>query len=319
LQDLDYTFSYFENNIEQKNILPATGDTIAWFSFMVFLGVQWWSSNLFDGGGPEMSRFTAVKSKRSAILAGLTPILLFFVLSFLLLFQVLVILGLSGDQGVEETHYVEGVFQIIPEPFQGLVLIGFFTMFLTSSEALMNWGASFLAVDVYKGYISPEVSAKKLRKISFLIMLFISLVATLFAFQINSLQGLVKIAFSIAAGVAPVYILRWVWYRINAWSQISAMISSAFFTLIYSSFHDITPLQDFPMEETRIVFVTTSTSIIWIAITFLSKDQRRVTKEIMSKIIVSPKAFLLRLGFAILLGIILMVITASLWFYFLFW
>jgi len=63
----DGLFTFFEKNPDKKSILPAQSDTNSWFSLIVFLGIQWWSSYLFDGGGPEMSRFTAVNDKKSAL------------------------------------------------------------------------------------------------------------------------------------------------------------------------------------------------------------------------------------------------------------
>lgn len=313
--NLDNAFQYFEQFPEKKDILPSTSDSVSWFSIIVFIGIQWWSSNLFDGGGPEMARFTAVKNKRSAVLAGLMPIVLFFVLSFLLLFQVLVILGVSGEEAVGERQYVIGVFQIVPEAFKGLIFIGFFTMFITSCESLMNWGASFLTIDVFKNYLAPNSSTKRIRLVSFLTMVFICLVATIFAFSVNSLQGLAKITFSIAAGVAPVYILRWIWHRINAWSQISAMVSSGVFTLIYPYIHNHIPFANYPLEESRLVVVTILTTCVWVLLTLLTKDKSEQTKLVMQKTVTSTSNFLKRLALALFLGISLMLVTVSVWWY----
>lgn len=313
--NFDNVFQYFERFPEKKEILPNASDSVSWFSIIVFTGIQWWSSNLFDGGGPEMARFTAVKNKRSAILAGLTPIAIFFILSFILLFQVLVILGLSSKEAVGEIHYVNGVFEIVPEAFKGLILIGFFTMFITSCESLMNWGASFLTIDVFQNYLAPDSSAKRIRSISFLTMVFICLMATFFAFSVNSLQGLIKITFSIAAGVAPVYILRWIWYRINAWSQISAMVSSGVFTLLYPYIHNHTPFVNYPFEESRLVVVTFLTTFVWVLVTFLTKDKSERTRSVMRENVNSPQWILKRLALSLLLGIVLMGITVAVWWY----
>ena len=139
--------------------------------------------------------------------------------------------------------------------------------------------------------------------------------ATFFAFSVNSLQGLIKITFSIAAGVAPVYILRWVWYRINAWSQISAMISSGVFTLLYPYIHEYTPFVNYAQEESRLVVVTCLTTFVWVLVTFLTKDKSARTRSVMKENVNSPQWILKRLALSLLLGVVLMGITVSVWWY----
>ncbi len=310
-------FTFFEHFPEKKQLLPASTDKDAWFSIVIFLGVQWWSSYLFDGGGPEMARYTAVKGKKNALLTGLVPIIISFVLSFFLFGHILLILGFSSENGNQEVQYIERVFEIVPEAFRSIVFLGFFGMFITTAESLMNWGASFLTMDAYKEYIDPKAPEKRIRFISFSSMLLLSLLAIFFAWHIESLQSLVKITFSMAAGVAPVFILRWIWFRINAWSQLSAMLSSALLTLIYPYFHQSLPFHYFAMEESRVLVVTILTSSIWVAITFLTPNQREEVREKMSPILGSRIVFLKRFLIAVILGITLLLLTAVFWWWFL--
>jgi Na+/proline symporter len=135
-----------------------------------------------------------------------------------------------------------------------------------------------------------------------------------FALQIDSLQNLIKITFSIAAGVAPVYILRWIWFRINAWSQLSAMLSSAVFTLLYPSLHKILPLRNFPLEESRVLVVTILTTIIWILITFLTPNQEIEVRNKMLPVLGSRKVFVKRFILALFLGILLTLLIPLCWY-----
>jgi SSS family solute:Na+ symporter len=310
----DGLFTFFEKNPDKKSILPAQSDTNTWFSLIVFLGIQWWSSYLFDGGGPEMSRFTAVNNKKSALFTGLLPIAISFILGFFILGHIIMLLGLNPNQNSQEIFYVKSVFEIIPEVFKPLVLLAFFGMFISTAESLLNWGASFLTIDAYKQYLTPSASDKSIRIISFLAMFILSATSTIFALEVDSLQSVVKITFSIAAGVAPVYILRWVWYRINAWSQLSAMLSSAAFTLVYPNIHAYFPLSQFPMEESRIVMVTLFTSLIWLLITFITLDQRTEVQQKMLSIVGEKRLFLKRFVIAISLGISFLVFVALVWY-----
>ena len=73
-------FNFFIENPTKKSLLPLNSSS--WFSMLIYLGVQWWSCYLFDGGGAETSRFTAVKTPKDAIKAALTPFVISFIISF---------------------------------------------------------------------------------------------------------------------------------------------------------------------------------------------------------------------------------------------
>lgn len=310
---LDAINSFFENHPEKKELFPSKSHTSDWFSLFVFIGIQWWSCYLFDGGGPEMARFTSVKNKKSAILSGILPNVISLVLSFLVLGHIFMILGLSNTASTKEIQYVETVFLVVPDVLKPLVLLGFFGMFITTAESLLNWGASFLTMDAYKIYVYPKASDRNIRLISFASMFVLSLLAMFFAHQIDSLQSLVKITFSIAAGVAPVYILRWIWFRINAWSQLSAMLSSAVFTLVYPTIHSVLPLKNYPMEESRVLVVTMFTTLVWLLVTFLTINQSNAVRLIMMPILESRKMFIKRFIIALLVGISVMIFLALSW------
>jgi Na+/proline symporter len=225
----------------------------------------------------------------------------------------LLVLGLSVENGNQEIQYIERIFGVVPEALKSIVLLGFFGMFITTAESYMNWGASFLTMDAYKIYIQPKASEKRIRLVSFTSMLLLSLLSLVFAWQIESLQSLVKITFSMAAGVAPVYILRWIWFRINAWSQLTAMISSALFTLLYPELHEFSPFKDFPMEESRVLVVTILTTLIWLIVTFITPNQQAEVRLQMMPILESRKVFMKRFAIALILGLILLLVTAGSW------
>lgn len=308
--------NYFSQHPGKSQIFPQWHETENWFSIVVFIGIQWWSCNLFDGGGPEMARYTSVKDSKRATWAGLINPFLLLLIGSLLILQVLLILSTQNATILNnEKAYVTVIFSSIPDYLKGAVFLGFFGMFITTAEALMNWGASFLTIDLYQKHRNPNATQKRIRHISFFTMGFLSLLATFFALQISNLESLIKITFSIAAGVAPVYILRWVWYRINAWSQLSAMISSGVFTLLYSSFHDSLPLRYMPMTESRILVVTILTSAVWICITFLTTNQSFEVKQRMLylKSELSPTIFIRRFAIAFGLGFLSLLLVVFFW------
>lgn len=308
--------SFFSSHADKKRIFPEYNDGVGWFSIFAFLGVQWWSANLFDGGGPEMARYTAVENSKQATWAGLLSPFLSLLLGTFLLIQVLLIMASNNVMEVDsEKLYVFSIFERTPDYLKGLIFLGFFGMFITSAEALMNWGASFLTIDLFQKHCNPDASPKTIRKISFIAMLILSLLAILFALQIDNLESLIKIVLSISAGVAPVYILRWIWFRINAWSQLSAMLSSGVYTLLYPYFHESLPLHNFPMSESRLLFVTFFTMATWIIVTYLTKDQSKEVQERLSSIRgeINVTRFSKRFILALILGLVSLLVVVGFW------
>ena len=152
--------------------------------------------------------------------------------------HVVALLGYSEHSMPGELAYVSSLFNLLPSYSKDIVFLGFFAMFITTAESLLNWGASFLVIDAWNGWLNPNKKQKEHRSFSIVMMLALSLLSVLVALNVSNLLELIKITFSISAGVAPVFILRWIWFRINAWSQLSAMLSSGVFTLIYPYLHE---------------------------------------------------------------------------------
>jgi Na+/proline symporter len=144
-------------------------------------------------------------------------------------------------------------------------------------------------------------------------MAVLSCLSILVGLYITNLQQLIKITFSISAGVAPVFILRWVWFRINAWSQLSAMICSGFLTLCYPLIHELTSLSIFPMEESRILVVTLLTTLTWVVVTLLTPNQAEEIEARMLSIIPKKRVIFYRLGLALLLGVFLTLLNWGIW------
>jgi SSS family solute:Na+ symporter len=294
---------YLRNNPEDFELFPSNGDASIWFNLFIFICINWWSAQLWDGSGPEMVYYSKLRSRKMAFWVGLTPAINQMLVFFLILTMTLMVILLAQEQNSNEIIFVEQLFLYMPEGWEGIILVTYFILFITYSETILTWGASLLSIDLYKNYLQKDVSDKRLVGISFGIMLAISILATLLALSSNQLQQMVKIFFSISAGVAPVYILRWVWFRINAWSQISAMLSSAVCTLCYPLIHEWTPLSPFDMYDARILVTTIVTSLCWIVVTLLTPDSSAIVQEKLLPIIRSRSRILKQLLLAITIGI----------------
>lgn len=258
----------------KTDLFPPQHLPSEWGLFGVFVGIQWWSAQLFDGGGPEMARYTATSGRWNVIKAALLPVVMNLFLGIGLLMMIVIAIGLSPTKG-HEIGFVDNILMVVPSTFAPLIVLGFFAMFIATSESLMNWGASFLSVDLYKTYLRPSMSDRHYQLMAFIAMLGLCLLAFFIAINNTSLKYLILLVFSISAGVAPVYILRWFWLRINAYSQLAAMLASCFFTLLFELLkHWYPSLFEFYYLDawsTQLLLVTLFTMIVWIVVTLLTK------------------------------------------------
>jgi Na+/proline symporter len=304
-------FNFFLENPEKKELLPTSINDL--FSFAVFLGVQWWSCNMFDGGGAETARFTAVSNPKEAVKAGILPVIIGFILSFFLVFHVVVLLGVGQHAPPHEMNYLRSLDSLLSPLARDIVLLGYFAMFISTVESLITWGASLVVSDLWKGWIWPDITEAQTTRVSLLCIAGIGIISSIFAYCSNDLQQVIKITFSIGAGVAPLYIIRWFWYRINGWSQIAAMLVSGITTLLYPSFHSMTPMAPFPMEESRIVVVTGITTMMWLLVTFLTKDESPLVRSRMLPFVGAAKDHFPKFALALMLGFLMVGMNYLIW------
>lgn len=229
---------------EQTALLPSfqtTDNGSSLPNFLVFILVQWWSVNIVDNSGPNAQRHLQAKSQFAAFKTLFVPIL---VTSVMFLFVSTIwdcgLLeyknNIYGDID-KEAFYLHVAIKYLPDGFKAVVLIAILFSFITTLESIINWGGALLTVDIIKTYLYKKGSDRRYKYVSFAAMLLVSVISLAFAFNNDKIIDLQKFIFSISAGVAPVFVLRWFWWRINAWTQISAMLSSLVYTVVFDSFY----------------------------------------------------------------------------------
>ena len=268
--------------IELSPIFPVNK-----WNMMVLFFVQTWSVNLFDGSGIEAQRFFSTKKKSNAWKVAILSSSLAVLFSLIIVF-----INYLGANKFETPNLQDKEMYILvylqsglPNWFSPFILVAFFAAFITSFEGLLNWGASYLTIDGYKTYLNPKANRKRLSYISIITMLIIVVTSLVTTYFNDNLTVLTKIFFSISAGVAPVFALRWFWLRINVWSQISAMISSGIYTLLYQSFIKNTSIETLWLTNTslnqysiQLICITVATTLTWIIVTFSTpKDEKMIT------------------------------------------
>ncbi len=240
-------------------------------SFLAFIGVQWWASWYPGaepgGGGYVAQRMMSAKNEKHSLFATLW----FTIAHYCIRPWPWIIVGLASlvlypDLGAEEKRlgYVFAMRDFLPTGLKGLMIAAFFAAYMSTIATQLNWGTSYVMNDFYRRFLQRDRDEKHYVKISRIttgLMMIISLGVTLI---LNTISGAWAFIIEAGAGLGLVLILRWFWWRINAWSEISAMIAP-FFAYGYVKF-----FTDIQFPESLFLIVGFST-IVWLTVTFLTK------------------------------------------------
>ena len=118
----------------------------------------------------------------------------------------------------------------LPHQYRGIAIAGFLAAFMSTIATQLNWGASYLVSDFYRRFLSKSASESHYVMVSRLCTVLLVIVAAWVSVQLGSIASGWEIVLQVGAGTGAVYILRWYWWRINAWSEISAMACSLLVT-----------------------------------------------------------------------------------------
>ena len=167
----------------------------------------------------------------------------------------------------------------LPSGLLGLVLASLIAAYMSTISTHLNWGASYIVNDFYKQQIDPKASEKRLVAVGRISTIILMVFSALIALALNNAKQLFDIILMFGAGTGLIFILRWFWWRINAWSEIAAMISSGVLSLLlkFTAFGSVL----FGNEETlglfpswfQFPFVVLLTTIVWIIVTYTTKPE----------------------------------------------
>jgi len=249
-------------------------------TFFVFIAVNWWASWYPGaepgGGGYVAQRIFSAKNEKHSLLATLW----FNVAHYALrpwpwiLVALVAVVRLQHDAKFladPETGYIRIMISDLPAYLRGLMIAAFAAAYMSTIGTQLNWGASYLVNDVYRRYIKtkPEKHYVNFSQLVTMILMVLSAIVT---FYMDSIASAWQFLMAIGAGTGLVYILRWFWWRINAWSEISAMIAAFTISLILQfqfHFNENDPRQFAYLLLITVAFTTT----VWITVTFLTSPE----------------------------------------------
>src|SRR5690349_9320143 len=267
----------------QGSVLSFVPDiNSAWMpmiTFLVYISMVWWASWYPGaepgGGGYIAQRMFCAKDEKNSLLATLWfnvahyavrpwPWILV-ALASLILFP-----GLQDP----ETGYIRVMIAHLPPSLRGLMVAAFAAAYMSTIATQLNWGASYLVNDFYRRFLKPEESPRHYVNASKVATVFLTIVSAVVTFYLDSIAGAWKMLLVTGAGTGSVLLLRWYWWRVNAWSEVSAMVA-AFITSItlQSALHMDS---DDPRSFAWIMIITVSiTTAVWLAVTFLTPAEPR--------------------------------------------
>jgi Na+/proline symporter len=175
-----------------------------------------------------------------------------------------------SDPGV---GYPSVIRDLAPAGLRGLILVAFFAAFMSTISTQVNWGASYLVNDFYKRFLKPDADDQHLTRVSRAASLLVLVVGSVAAWIMRdiSVDEAWKILAALGAGTGAVFMLRWFWWRINAWTEITAMVVSLGAFVIVSRFIEA--------NEYRMAVVAGITIVAWLGVTYLTAPEHRDTLE----------------------------------------
>jgi SSS family solute:Na+ symporter len=266
-------------------VIPPTDQ--AWLplsTLLVFLGVQWWAAwypgQEPGGGGYVVQRILSAKDERHGLLATLWFTIAHYALRPWpwILVGFVALLRYPGLSNPEE-GYVRVMVDILPSPYKGLLLAAFAAAYMSTISTHLNWGASYLVNDVYLRFLKPNAS-QRAQVIASRVATVLMMVSSLIVMSmLSSVEQGWKLLIGLGAGTGLVFILRWYWWRVNAWSEISAMTASFITSVALASFgYDLSNPASHTYAKTMLITVLVTT-VVWLSVTFLTQPERTATLD----------------------------------------
>jgi len=257
---------------------PAQGATwMPAITLAVYLGMNWWASWYPGaepgGGGYVAQRIFAARSERDGLLATLWfNIAHYAVRPWPWILVALVSTVLYTDLENPRQGYLLAVVDLLPPGITGLLIAGFAAAYMSTISTQLNWGASYLVNDLYARFLRPQAEQVELVRVSRLATLFLMLASLVVTAFMTSIEGAWRFLLAIGAGTGLVLILRWYWWRINAWSEVSAMLASLVVSLTLWFLVGMDP--DDPAQWATIMITTVLVSTaVWVTVTFLTSPE----------------------------------------------
>lgn len=294
--------------ISKMDMLPDFNNTETLITLLIIpIALQWWSSWYPGaepgGGGYIAQRMLAAKDENHAIGAtfffnfvhyALRPWPWILVaLASLVIFPDIASLqssfpNIPADKLGHDLAY-PAMLNFLPSGILGIVLASLIAAYMSTISTHLNWGASYVVNDFYKRFVKEKASEKELVNVGRITTVLMMIVSGILALSLTNVKQVFDIIIMFGAGTGLLFILRWFWWRINAWSEIAAMFSSGVISILlnFTSLGSILFASEtgvFP-SWFKFPFVVLITTIIWLIVTYITQpDSKEVLYSFYQKI-----------------------------------
>jgi Na+/proline symporter len=201
---------------------------------MTFVFFQWWSASNIGGGGYMVQRMLSARDEKHAFAGTLW----YNIAQYCLRSWPWVLAGLCAAimyPALEdpEIGYILLMKSLLPAGILGLVVASFFAAYMSTIDTHLNWGASYLVNDIYRRFLRPKASQHHYIVASMTVTVLLAIAGMLVTTLMRSIREGWYLITSISGGVTIIYVLRWYWWRINAWSEIAALVAALVCTVVF--------------------------------------------------------------------------------------
>ena len=291
-----------DNTLKFIPPIPDTGVATQTFwespfsKFLIFISVMWWSHHGTDGGGYIIQRMSSAKNERHALLATLWfniahyalrvwPWIIVAVVS-IVMFPI--IPSEYSELGVK-AGYPLVMNTLLGPGLKGILIVSFLAAFMSTIDTHLNWGVSYLINDIYKRFFKPNETERHYVLVGKIMTVILMILAAFTALKMQSISKAWEFIFAMGAGIGLVLILRWFWWRVNAWSEITALATSivitisfeiiAYFQTInnnleYSLFGSAPSIFGMSLQvHHKLMIIVPIAIIAWITVTFFTEPE----------------------------------------------
>ncbi len=250
-------------------------------TFLVYIGMYWWSvwypGAEPGGGGYVAQRIFCAKDEKNSLLATLWFNIAHYALrpwAWILTALAVVVLypQLSLPGADAEGGFIRVWVDYMPPAFRGLMLAAFAAAYMSTIATQLNWSSSYIVNDFYRRFLVRQRNEKHYVTVSKVATLGLMVLGASVSYLMQTVAGGWDMLVNIGAGTGAVYLLRWYWWRINAWSEISAMTTAAV-TSIILRFASPFAASDPNQFGKNLVLTVAITTIVWLAATFLTQPE----------------------------------------------
>ena len=260
------------------DFLPAPDS--AWMpltAFLVFIGVNWWASWYPGaepgGGGYVAQRIFCAKDEKHSLWATLWFNIAHYALRpWPWILVALASVVLYPDLADKEAGYVQVMVDHLPASLRGLMLAAFLAAYMSTISTHLNWGASYVINDFYRRFLRPQADERHHLRAAQVATILLMLLAGGVTYYLETIRGAWALLLMIGAGTGAVYLLRWYWWRINAWSEISAMAAAFLTSLALRHWVPFAGGEQLLFAKNMLATTAVCTAV-WLAVTFLTRPE----------------------------------------------